>query len=96
MNRIMGTAVSGLATSLLREPMREIAERDNADEDAAGREHHEDDLAPLLGGRLDGQERVVKRSDHGRSLSQLREGSTRRSAKLAELFANSHQPCTCG
>src|SRR5206468_2545065 len=31
---------------------------------------------------------------HGENLPQLRDRSTRRSAKLAELFPNSHQPRT--
>src|SRR5436190_8685907 len=54
-----------LVAPVLGGPVRELAERDHADEDTAGREHHEDDLAPLLGSRLDGQERVEERGEHG-------------------------------
>jgi hypothetical protein len=39
---------------------------------------------------------VEQRGKHERNLPQRPGCSTRRSAKFAELFANSHQPCTCG
>lgn len=41
--------------ALLRDPVAQLAEGDHADEDAAGAEHHEHDLPPLLGRSLDGQ-----------------------------------------
>src|SRR3954452_14419149 len=82
----------GLAAAL-RAPVGELAERDHADEHQPRAQHQQDDLAPLLRSRLLGEQQVEERGEHGGNLAH---SLTRRSAKLAELFANSHQPCTCG
>ena len=92
----VGSGARLAVAAALRPPVRELTEGDHAEEHAAGAEHEEHDLAPLLRGRLLGEEQVEHRGEHGRSLPQSSGCSTRRSAKFAELFANSHQPCTCG
>src|SRR5215471_1482873 len=87
-------ATVALAAALaLGDPVREVAERDHEQEGHADPEHHQNDLFPLLGGRLDRQQRMEMRRDHGGNLTQP---STTRSPKFAELLPNSHQPLTCG
>ena len=76
--------------------MRELAERDHGNKNAADGEHREHDLAPLFCGRLNGQQRVEERGEHGGNLPQAPGRSTMRSPKFAELLPNSHQPCTHG
>ena len=52
--------------------MRELAERDDGDEDEADREHDEDGLLALLGGGLDGEQ-----MQHDENLSQRLVGGER-------------------
>jgi len=93
--RVYDGALGAPSAALPRDPVAELAERDHEDEDATGGEHQQDDLPPLLGGRLDSQQQMKDDGEHRARLSQT-QPSTTRSAKLAELFPNSHQPCTRG
>jgi len=88
-------ALGALGAALLRDPLGQGPERNHEDEDEAGVEHQQDDLPPLLGGRRDSQQQMEGGGEPGARLSQT-QASTTRSAKLAELLPNSHQPCTRG
>ena len=48
--------------------MRQLADRDHEQENAADREHREDDLFALLGGRLGSEERMEDGAEHGEKL----------------------------
>lgn len=72
----------------MAQPVRQLADCDHRHEDETDDEHDEDGLLAFLGGRLD-----CEQMQHGERLSHR---STVRSANDAEVFPNSHQPCTAG
>ena len=71
------------------EPVAQLAEGDHAHEHQARPQHQQDDLFPLLRRRLFDKEQVKDCREHGENLAH---SPTTRSAKLAELLPNSHQP----